>query len=221
METRAMKALMIGATGATGKDLLELLLKDTSFQQVDIFVRRPLKLQHPKLNIHVIDFDKPEQWHPLVKGDVLFSALGTTLKAAGSKEAQWKIDYEYQYNFAKAAKENNVNNYVLVSAGFADPKSSVFYSRMKGELEEAIMSLGFSTITIFHPPLLVRKDTDRKGEVIGMKLIQFFNKLGLFRAQKPLPTEVLAQAMINAAKKKESGLTTIKSKEIWKCAQTS
>lgn len=221
MEPRAMNALLIGATGATGKDLLELLLKDTSFQQVDIFVRRPLKIQHPKLNIHVIDFDKPEQWQQLVKGDVLFSALGTTLKAAGSKEAQWKIDYDYQYNVAKAAKENNVNSYLLVSAGFADPKSSVFYSRMKGELEEAIKALGFSKTFFFRPPLLVRKDTDRKGEVIGMKVIQFLNKLGLLHAQKPLPTEVLAQAMINAAKKKESGSTTVESKEIWNYAQRS
>src|SRR5215213_2193835 len=103
-----MHALLIGATGATGKDLLNLLLKDETFHQIDIFVRRKLELQHEKLHVHVIDFDKPEQWQHLVKGDVLFSCLGTTLKVAGSKEAQWKIDYDYQYNFAKAARENNV-----------------------------------------------------------------------------------------------------------------
>ena len=86
-----MHALLIGATGATGKDLLELLLKDNAIHQVDIFVRRHPDLQHNKLNIHVIEFDRPEQWKHLVKGDVLFSCLGTTLKAAGSKDAQWKI----------------------------------------------------------------------------------------------------------------------------------
>ncbi|MEH7549743.1 NAD(P)H-binding protein, partial [Neobacillus vireti] len=109
-----MHALLIGATGATGKDLLDLLLKDDSFHQVDIFVRRNLDVQHEKLKIHVIDFDKSEQWRYLVKGDVLFSCLGTTFKTAGSKEAQWKVDYDYQYQFAKFARERNVNNYVLV-----------------------------------------------------------------------------------------------------------
>jgi uncharacterized protein YbjT (DUF2867 family) len=83
-----MKALLVGATGATGKDLLDELLKDDSIQQVDIFVRRELAIVHKKLTIHLIDFDKPEQWNYLVKGDLLFSCLGTTLKAAGSKEAQ-------------------------------------------------------------------------------------------------------------------------------------
>ena len=99
-----MKALLIGATGATGKDLLELLLNDDSFEKVDIFVRLKLDIHHNKLNIHVIDFDQPDKWWHLVKGDVLFSCLGTTLKAAGSKEGQKKVDYDYQLQFEKAEK---------------------------------------------------------------------------------------------------------------------
>ncbi len=102
-----MHALLIGASGATGKDLLELLLKDTDIKRVDIFVRRKLDFEHEKLHTHIIDFDKPEQWQHLVHGDVLFSCLGTTLKAAGSKEGQKKVDYEYQLQFAKAAKQNS------------------------------------------------------------------------------------------------------------------
>ncbi len=181
-------------------------------------MRQELKLVHEKFKVHVIDFDRMEQWKPLVKGDVLFSCLGTTLKKAGSKEAQWKIDYEYQYHFAQAAKENNINNYVLVSAGFASPDSMFFYSKMKGQLEEAVKALGFPTLTIFNPPVLKRKNSDRPAEVIGWKTMEFFNKLGLFPSQKPLPTEVLAQAMINAAKSKENGLTTLQGEAIWKRA---
>ena len=211
-------ALLVGATGATGKDLLDLLLNDKDFHQVDIFTRRGLEVQHKKLRVHVIDFDKPDQWKHLVKGDVLFSCLGTTLKAAGSKEAQWKIDYDYQYNFAKAARQNNVESYVLVSASNASPNSSFFYVRMKGQLEDAVKALGFNKLIIFNPPLLIRKNSDRSMEVAGKKILQFFNKIGFFLSQKPLPTEILAQAMINIAKTDSKGFTTLKSGEIWECA---
>jgi uncharacterized protein YbjT (DUF2867 family) len=210
-----MHALVIGATGATGKDLLNLLLKDDDFHQVDIFVRRDIDLTHEKLNVHVIDFDKPEEWKHLVKGDVLFSCLGTTLKAAGSKEAQWKIDYDYQFEFAKAGRENGVDNYILVSSSGASPNSLLFYPRMKGQLEEAVKSLGFPKVSIFNPPILERRNTDRTGEVIGVKAIRFLNQLGLFRSQRPMPTAVLAKGMINTAKAK-NGSRTFKAEDIWK-----
>ena len=213
-----MKALIIGATGATGKDVLEVLIKDETFQQVDVFVRRPLLVSHKKINAHVIDFDQPEAWKSLVQGDVLFSCLGTTLQAAGSKEAQWKIDYDYQYAFAQAAKENQVSTYVLVSAGSASADSNLFYTRMKGQLEDAVKGLQFFKTIIFNPPLLIRKGSDRKVEVMAKKVLQFFNRIGLLRSQKPLPTEVLAQAMINAAKTAKTGLTQIKGEQIWDIA---
>ncbi|MBE7172383.1 MAG: NAD(P)H-binding protein [Williamsia sp.] len=213
-----MHALLIGATGATGKDLLDLLLKDQAFEQVDVFIRRPLAVQHEKLKVRIIDFDKPEQWKQAVKGDVLFSCLGTTLKAAGSKAAQWKIDYDYQYQFAQAARENNVPGYVLVSSVSASPRSPIYYSKMKGQLEVAVKALGFPKLAIFNPPLLIRKNTDRTGEVIGFKVIRFFNKLGLLRSQTPLPTEVLAQAMVNAAKRNVPGVSTYKAEKIRQCA---
>lgn len=214
-----MHALVIGATGATGKELLELLLKDDSFHQVDIFVRRNLDIKHSKLKVHVIDFNKPEQWKHLVNGDVLFSCLGTTLKVAGSKEAQWKVDYEYQYQFAIFARENNVNNYVLVSSGYSSPNSRFFYTRMKGQLEEVIKALRFPKLTIFNPPILIRKNTDRTMEAVSYKVIQFVNKIGIFRSQKPLATGILAQAMINSSKTKESGVFTLQGKAIWECAE--
>ncbi|WP_282141637.1 NAD(P)H-binding protein [Cytobacillus oceanisediminis] len=213
-----MHALLIGATGATGKDLLDILLEDDSFHRVDIFVRRDLHIQHEKLKVHVIDFDNSEQWKHLVKGDVLFSCLGTTLKAAGSKEAQWKIDYDYQYQFAEAARENNVSHYVLVSSGSSSPDSLIFYTRMKGQLEEAVKALGFPKLSIFKPPVLIRKNSDRTMEVAGLKAIQFFNKFGILRSQEPLPTEILAEAMIHSAKTKDNGFFTLEGKAIWECA---
>ncbi|MFC4712046.1 NAD(P)H-binding protein [Planococcus dechangensis] len=213
-----MHALVIGATGATGKDLVELLVQDESFEQVDIFVRRTLDIKHNKLNIHVIDFDQPAEWMHLVTGDVLFSCLGTTIKAAGSKENQWKVDYGYQYEFAKAAKENGVKRYVLVSADFASSRARSFYSRMKGKLEEAVIELNFPYTTIFNPPILERKNSDRAMENLGLKAIQLINKAGLLRSQQPLPTNILAQAMINSAKRDDKGLNAIKGKAIWQRA---
>lgn len=205
-----MKALVIGATGATGKDLVKQLLNDKDFEQVDVFVRKPLNIENEKLKTHVVDFEKPEDWKDSVKGDVAFSCLGTTLKDAGSKEAQRKVDYEYQFQFAKAAKENNVEDYILVSAYGANPQSKIFYSKMKGELEDAVRKLHFNKITIFKPGMLERKDSERSGEVLGSRIIKFANKLGLFESQKPLPTDVLAKAMINSSKIKSNGYSSIK-----------
>lgn len=205
-----MKALVIGATGATGKDLVAQLLNDKEFDEVDVFVRKPLNVKSDKLNVHVVNFDHPEEWRDFVKGDVAFSCLGTTLKTAGSKEAQRKVDFDYQYQFAKAAKENNVDDYVLVSAYGANPKSKIFYSKMKGELEDAVKQLHFNKITIFKPGMLERKDSDRTGEVLGSRIIKFANKIGLLESQKPLPTNILAKAMINSSKIKSNGYSSIK-----------
>lgn len=214
-----MKALVIGATGATGKDLVSQLLTDKGYDEVNVFVRRPLAVENPKLKTHIVNFDKPEEWKDLVKGDVAFSCLGTTLKAAGSKEAQRKVDYDYQYNFAKAAKENEVEDYILVSSYGANPKSKIFYSRMKGELEQSIKDLHFNKLTIFQPGMLERKDSERTGEVLGGKIIKFANKFGVLTQQKPLPTEVLAKAMINSSKIKSYGYSKIKLGSIFSFAE--
>lgn len=99
-----MKAIVIGATGAVGKELVKVLLSRPDYETVITFTRRPLGIDSPKLESHVIDFDRPDTWEDLVRGDVLFSALGTSLKQAGSKEAQYKIDHDYQLSFARAAR---------------------------------------------------------------------------------------------------------------------
>lgn len=216
-----MKALVIGATGATGKDLVNQLLNDKDFEAVDVFVRKPLDIQNNKLNVHIVNFEKPEEWKNSIKGDVAFSCLGTTLKTAGSKEAQRKVDYDYQYEFAKAAKENNVEDYILVSAYGANPKSKIFYSKMKGELEEAVKQLHFTKITIFKPGMLERKDSDRAGEVLGSRIVKFANKLGLLESQKPLPTNILAKAMIKSSKIKSNGYSSIKLGNIFCFAEKS
>ena len=211
-----MDALVIGATGAVGKDLVNQLLKDESFGSITAFVRRPLGFENPKLTVHVIDFDHPEQWKDPLQGDVLFSCLGTTIKAAGSQANQWKVDYTYQFEVAKAARENGVEAYALVSSVGANSKSKIFYTRMKGELEEAVKHLGFPACFILQPPSLIRKGSDRFGEKAGVVMLKALTAIGLMRSWTPMPTEEVAAAMVRLSKSGRRTTETIVAQDILK-----
>jgi len=195
-----MKALVIGATGLVGKALVTQLLEHPRFDSVHIFVRRATGNAHPKLKEHVITFDRPETWEEAVKGDVLFSALGTTLKAAGSKEAQYRVDHTYQLAFAKAAAAQGVPVYVLVSSAMAHPDSKIFYTRMKGALERDVGTLSFRHQHIFRPGLLAgEREEKRFGERLGFRLLRLLNRLGIAKQQRPVPAATLARAMVRAS----------------------
>ena len=193
-----MKALIIGATGATGKDLLAQLLEDEAYSEIHSFVRKPMSISHPKLHAHVVDFDTPEAWSDLLHGDMAFSCLGTTLAVAGTKEAQWRVDYDYQYAFAEHCKNNGVSTFVLVSAAGAKAQSKLFYNRMKGALEEAVKKLNFPRLLIFQPSILIRSNSDRSGENFTVKAFRFLNKLGILKRYRPMPTEILAEKILSA-----------------------
>jgi len=145
------KAFVIGGTGMVGVQLIKLLIETNEFSEVVSLVRRASGVKHPKLAEFIIDFDKPETWGQWVTGDVLFSTLGTTLAKAKSKDNQYRIDFEYQYITAEIAAKNGITNYVLVSSAGASSKSTIFYSQMKGKLEDAVSLLPFKTISILPP----------------------------------------------------------------------
>ena len=194
-----MKALVIGGTGLVGKELTKQLLENDKFDEIVLFLRRNTGLAHQKLKEEIVDFDHPEQWEHLLQGDILFSALGTTLKTAGSKAAQFKVDYTYQYQCAKAASANGVKNYVLVSSTGAAPKSQIFYSRIKGELDEAVLKLPFQHHFILRPSLLMgKRGEQRKGEAWAQTIMPALTKY-LFKKYRPIPAKTVAQAMIRAA----------------------
>ena len=194
-----MTAIIIGATGATGKDLVDLLLQDSAFDAIHVFVRRPLSISDPLITTHIVDFDRIDDWKSEIRGDVLFSCLGTTLRAAGSQEAQWKVDYDYQFNVAKAAHDNGVETIVLMSSVGANPQSSFFYPKMKGKLEEAVKLLGFPNTIIVRPPSLIRRNSDRWGEKVGVVVLKALNKIGILRSMKPMSTEAVAKAMLTCS----------------------
>ena len=203
-----MKALIIGATGATGKDLLAQLLEDEAYSEIHSFVRKPMSISHPKLHAHVVNFDTPEAWSDLLHGDVAFSCLGTTLAVAGSKDAQWRVDYDYQYAFAEHCKNNGVPTFVLVSAAGATAQSKLFYNRMKWALEEAVKKLNFPRLLIFQPSILIRSNSDRSGENFTVKAFKFLNKLGILKRYRPMPTEILAEKMLSAVYNSPKGTFT-------------
>lgn len=211
-----MKAIVIGATGATGKDLVSQLLADEQFSEVHLFVRRTVSFQHEKLCVHVVDFDKIAEWKDQLHGDVLFSALGTTLKQAGGQKPQWKVDYTYQYEVAKAARANGVDCMALVSSVGAAAHSKLFYPRMKGQLEEDVKLLGFKSLYIMRPSSLIRRDTDRFGERVSVGVLLALNKIGLLRSIRPMPTSQVAHAMIFMSKQDKSGVFILEADNIWK-----
>ena len=194
-------AIVIGATGLIGKHLTKLLLDNPTYSTVKVFVRRSLNISNPKLEEHVINFDEITKWKEKITGDELFSAMGTTIKKAGSKAAQYKIDVIYQYEFAKAAAENGVNNYFLVSSSGANAKANFFYMRIKGELEEKVKLLPFDKIRIFRPSLLLgERDEKRFDEKTAERLLKIVVPLFHFlKNQRPIEGEKVAKVMIVSA----------------------
>lgn len=198
---KRLKAIVLGGTGATGQELVKLLLNDSNFSKVTIFARKKPKIKHDKLTTYEIDFSRLSECKGLIYGDVIFSALGTTLSQAGSKNQQYLVDFTYQFEFAKIGSENKVKYYSLVSSVGADIKSPFFYPKIKGALEEAVKKLGFDNIYIFQPPFLIRQSNlIRPREKIVLKILNLLNQIGILKSQKPISVLDLAKKMINEIK---------------------
>lgn len=193
-------AIIIGSSGMVGTQLLDLLLISDEYSRIISLVRRKSGIQHPKLNEYIVNFDKPESYKNLVKGDVLFSCMGTTLAQAKSKNNQYRVDFTYQYQVAETAAQNNVPVYVLVSSAGANAKSGAFYMQMKGKLDEAVSKLNFSSIQIIRPGQLYGLRSEKRiAEKLAIKIMFFLNKLGILNKYKPIHAREVAQAMIVAA----------------------
>ena len=195
-----MKALVIGATGATGSDLVGVLIADSECERVCCFVRKASGKTHPKLQEIITNFERPQEVAEFMNGDTLFCCLGTTLKAAGSKAKQQHIDLEVPSSFAAIAKQNGVTGMVLLSSHGASASGRFFYSRLKGLLENNIRNLAFDQYIIFRPGLLLRKNTDRPGEKFAAGFLRFFNSMGILKKFRPLSTRLLAEKMAKAPK---------------------
>lgn len=210
-------AIIIGASGLTGRALLQQLLQDDYFAKVIVFVRTKLDITHSKLTQHCIDFDSLDQFQELIKGDVLFCCLGTTIKTAGSQKAFKKVDYTYATEFAKIAKQNNVSTFCLQSSLGADSNSTNFYLKVKGETEDFIRELNFVSFTSFRPSMLLGNRTEfRLGENIGKIVMQVlsFVFIGKLKHYKAIHVNQVASAMIKQSKLNKPGNIVIENDEI-------
>lgn len=195
-------ALIVGATGLIGSHLLTMLLQKPEYQTVTIIVRKPLTLEHPKLKQHLIDFNQLEKIQALFKVDEVYCCLGTTIKVAKTKEAFAQVDLEYPKQIAQIANQQGVRHMFVVSSVGANTQSAVFYSRIKGEMKQAVLQSGLASIHIFRPSLLLGKRTEfRFGEAIAQqcaKWIAFFCK-GRWAIYRPIEARTVAHAMIACA----------------------
>lgn len=207
-------ALIAGATGLTGAYVLDLLLKDSYYANVIAVTRKPLDKTDARLRNVVVDFDKLDKWADELKADDVFCCLGTTIRQAGSQAAFRKVDYAYPLELARVTREQGAGQFLIVTALGADKSSSIFYNRVKGEVEEAIGETGFPGYHIFQPGMLLgdRKD-DRAGESAGKWLLKAFDFL-IPKKYKAIEGIRVARGMVQVAKQNVRGRVVHSSGEL-------
>lgn len=216
MTSTGKEAVVLGATGLVGRAAVVQLLADPSVSRVTTIVRRASEVRDPRLVERVVDFEHTESWAPWVRGELLFSALGTTIKAAGSQAAQYRVDHDYQLRAAEAARQNGIETCVLVSAQSSNPKSPVFYSRMKGELEERVRALEFPRLRILRPGLLDgEREEKRGGEKFALSLLRHVPTWPSLANLRPIRVEDVARAGLLAAADPRPGTWIIAPRELF------
>lgn len=207
-------AIVAGNTGLIGSQLLELLLKDDSYQGVIGLSRNPMQATHHKLRNLVVDFDKLGEFSAQLIADDVFCCLGTTMRQAGSREAFRKVDFEYPLSLARITYTQGARQFLVVTSLGSSKNSSVFYNRVKGEVEEALQEVKFESLHIFRPSLLLgpRKE-QRTGESIGKPVMHFIGFL-IPKKYKAIESVKVARAMVAFAMKQQSGLNVHDSAEL-------
>ncbi len=203
--------------------MLRLLLEDRGYQRVTVLARRELPLRHQKLAQRVVDFDQLAAVTDFPRVHDVFCCLGTTMKQARSPQAFRTVDFTYVVELARVAVRHRASQFLLVTALGADPGSRVFYSRVKGEVEEAVTRLQFDGIQIFRPSLLVGKRAERRlGEQVAFVLgaLTSWALVGPLRKYRPIAAETVARAMVRIAHDAPRGVHVYPSNEIVPLAAT-
>ena len=213
-----MIAVICGASGLVGSQLLRALLQDTEISQIVSVGRKSVKIQNPKLKeVLISSLAELSANQQELKGDIYFCCLGTTIKAAGSQENFKKVDFTAVVDFAKVASLNTCKSFSVVSASGANPRSMIYYNRIKGEMEEAVKALNLKRVIIFQPSLLLGKRTEsRKGESLAIAIFHMVAPFLSRSLMKRLTTspQHLAKRLLEESKRADPGIVTINAQNI-------
>ncbi|MBS7807874.1 NAD-dependent epimerase/dehydratase family protein [Variovorax sp. PCZ-1] len=214
-----MVALIAGASGLVGKELLALLLSDSACREVHSLVRKPSPQNHAKLQSHVVDFAKlgtaSAQALPVSHIDEVYISLGTTIKVAGSQEAFRAVDFDAVLAVARTGLARGATKIGVISAMGASSASGVFYNRVKGEMEDAISKLGYPSVTIARPSFLAGdrealNQNARPGEKIALVAMNLFNPL-IPSNYKAIEASDVASSLLRQVRKGVAGKTVLPS----------
>jgi uncharacterized protein YbjT (DUF2867 family) len=201
---------MAGATGLVGRETLRALLAEPGFVRIVVWTRRPSGQSDPRLDERIVDFEQLEAAFAHSLTDAAVCCLGTTIKTAGSKERFRRVDYEYVLAFARAAKRAGAKHFVVVTALGANPRSALFYNRVKGELEQALAALPFASLSIVRPSLLLGE----RGELrVGERLFQPLSRI-LPRRYRGIEARTVARAIVKLLHEPGQGRRVVPSDEL-------
>ena len=211
------KVAIAGATGLVGSFCLRTLLDSPEVESVLSLTRRPTKMVHPKLKELTIEFSNLNALPGDLSVAAVFCCLGTTIKKAGSQSEFQKVDLDYVTSLAVWGIKHNARHFLAVSSMGANPKSMVFYNKVKGNMEAAVSQLGYESVDIFRPSLLLGSRSEvRIGEQVGEKVMGVFAPLmkGPLEKYRPIRAEVVARAMVERALHSKAGVFVHDSSEV-------
>lgn len=211
-ENRPRTAVLLGASGATGQQLLPLLLADPRYDKIITLSRRPSDIRHPKLENRVVDFSDLAAGFTGLRVDDCYCTFGTTIRIAGSEAAMTRIDHDFVLAFAQAGRAAGATRFAYLSAANANAASPVFYARLKGRTEEALKALGFADLSIFRPSMIVAERADRRWvESLLFPLLPLLDKLmwGRNAKYRSIPVETLARAIAAFGGQQGGGCRTL------------
>lgn len=210
-------ALIAGASGLVGSELLKLLMDNGAYKTIHVLSRRSLKVKSSKIIEHIVNFDELDKFEPTLQIDHIFCTLGTAIKKAKTKENFRKVDYDYVLTLGKKAKQWNSEKFLMVSSLGSSAKSAIFYNRVKGEIENALKQLDLPHLFIFRPSLLLgnRKEY-RTGEKTAINVYKVIAPLffGPFKKHKGIKASQVAKGMMVIAMDNTAHFKILESDEI-------
>ena len=217
----AHRAVIVGASGLIGRNLVNTLLLTHDYSEVISISRKKLPIHSGKLKQVIAEFDDVDEYEEYITGRALFCCLGSTRSKTPDKKEYYKIDHDHPVRLAEIALKNGVEQYHLVSSLGADANSSNFYLKMKGETEEDIKKVGLKALCIYRPSILVGERTEsRQMERMAIKFILLISPLliGPFRKYRAIHAKAVAKAMYKTSLKPREGVYIYSSEQIKKRA---